>query len=62
MTGSEFVRGGGHDDDVHEDDVIVGTDDLSATLTLTARSKVSPVNQGQDDQQSKRQRQPTGGF
>ena len=61
VTGSELVRGGGHDDDVHEDDVIVGTDDLSATLTLTARSKGPPVNKGQDaDNQNAESQQ--GGF
>ena len=63
VTGSELVRGGGHDDDVHEDDVIVGTDDLSATLTLTARSKVSPVNQGQDDRNNQNAKDSQqGGF
>ena len=38
VTGCELVRGGGHNDDVHEDDVIIGTDDLSACLLYTSPS------------------------
>ena len=61
VTGCELVRGGGHNDDVHEDDVIIGTDDLCATLTLTARSKVLPVGgKDADDQNAKESQQ--GGF
>ena len=52
VTGATHVQGGGHDDAVHANDVIVGMDDLAATLTLTARSKVADTNRQSNQQVS----------